>query len=338
VWHGDDVGTADGDAPGSYVSLSASPTSTAVSRGWAHAFVRQPLEEVASAGPDGVVRRWRFDRMREELFPELTSGRWAVVCHLPQPGMKSCRAHDQQGQFPELRFEAASPLRRHLAFIGGGTALLIERDTGLSRVQLQSGASEQLLPGGGTLYPLGDAEAVIYLLGREAWLVEADHLEKLGEQVSQVMTAGASSRPWLPAQTRVAVLVRTRAVEDHSLDVLSLERRALVTVSDRLFFAPHLDPLQFDDIGQPWVARPAGFAHEQGLVDASTFFFAEQPRALGKWTVWVAPLDLSAPPRKLLEDHYAYVHAPRVSEDGRVAIGVDGWNGVSLEVVTASLR
>ena len=114
----------------------------------------------------------------------------------------------------------------------------------------------------------------------------------------------------------------------HGLEARDLDRRELLTITDALYHAPHLQyPLAFDDCGQPWTLRTAGLPFEQAWQPARWFFFTELPPAPGQpFPLFVMPLDRSAPPRALGDAGLAPVncHAPLASADGtRLVLPVD---------------
>ena len=95
------------------------------------------------------------------------------------------------------------------------------------------------------------------------------------------------------------MVVRSPEVGQYALDAFNLRTRRLVTLTDRAYWAPTLGAPPGDLCGQPWVARPAGAPLHTWTTPARTLYFVEYPAAAGAATLFVAPLDLSTPPRAL---------------------------------------
>jgi hypothetical protein len=135
----------------------------------------------------------------------------------------------------------------------------------------------------------------------------------------------------------MAALVMTSELGQRSLAILDVRTRRLATVTDNLFFTPPLG-LPFaltDTCAQPWTTRNAGGIVEGLLQHPQHLFFVEQgaPAAL-----WVLPIDLSAPPRRLAELTGApsACHAPLVSPDGRrIGFAENGPNQTTRITLTA---
>jgi hypothetical protein len=118
-------------------------------------------------------------------------------------------------------------------------------------------------------------------------------------------------------QDDVAALVISGEAGASSLAILDVRTRRLATVTDNLFVvAPRGSPFSFDDTcGQPWTTRSAGSVVEGLLEQPQLLYFVElgEPASL-----WLVPIDLSAPPRRLAEltAAPAACHAPLASPDG----------------------
>jgi hypothetical protein len=83
------------------------------------------------------------------------------------------------------------------------------------------------------------------------------------------------------------------------------------------------------------MTRTAGAPLEGLVQDAPWVFFVEQPRGEAGSSLWVVPIDLSAPPRRLLEGfHPTYCHAPLSSRNGEVlVVDIDGYDGTTAVTV-----
>jgi hypothetical protein len=204
-------------------------------------------------------------------------------------------------------------------------------DRAVQRIDLATGRRELLHAGDGRLRPLGDGAAALLVQGNSAWLIEADREELLADDVSHVLTTPAPRRRQPVRQDDLAVLALSTDGGSFTLRVLDLRTRRLATLSDRLYHAPRLDhPFAHDDCGQAWTARRAGAVGEGLLQDGRHLFFVEPQTETGPATMWVVPVDLSAPPRRVadLAGHPVGCHAPLASPDGaRLAFAEDGFDG-----------
>ena len=127
-------------------------------------------------------------------------------------------------------------------------------------------------------------------------------------------------------QRSIASIV-SRGPGDHFRHaIFDLRTRRLASTSERLYFTPHPEqPLAADDCGEPWVMRSAGGVGDGFTQDARWLHFAETTETGGELSLWVVPIDLSAPPRRLATSPPEHCHAPLASpEGGLIAVALDG--------------
>lgn len=149
------------------------------------------------------------------------------------------------------------------------------------------------------------------------------------------MLPGPVGEGRLTAQARTALLVERLAAEDHRLWLFDLPTRRLVRLSDRLCYAPHVGhPYDFDDCGVPRPMRSGGVPADLHRQDARLAFFLERPvGAAILHSVWVVPLDLSTPPRRLGATMPVSCNSPLASPYGRlVSLDVGGFDGTFSEI------
>ena len=338
------VGVADPTVAGSFVGWSDAIQDFRATAGWAHAYdgYNGTTQRIHSVAPDGTQttrpapddRIWRG---REAW------GRWVLICQDTDRarGIRPCRVLDVTGAIDDRELEIQSAAQPGVAFLGRGAAIAAinlapDGAQQLERVDLETGARQVVAAGAGTLHPLGDGDAVIFQHDAGALLVEAEReTELVAGPVSEVLTSPAPPGVALPVRQRdLAVIVQSPGVTEHTLHVFDLATRRLVTLSRSAYFAPHRpEPLRADDCGQPWSMRSAGSPSEQHLQSARWFWFLEYPPASGEpYPLWVLPLDLSAPPRRLggVGPNPVYCHAPLASPDGGlIVLDVDRFDGVS---------
>jgi hypothetical protein len=211
----------------------------------------------------------------------------------------------------------------------------------VQRIDLTTGRHEILHTGNGTLRSLGDGTAALLLQDDVAWLIEATREERLAERVRHVVSA--PRRPLLGRspgrQDDVAALVLASDTGRLTLALLDVRTRRLATVTDHLYFTPPPgSPFSFNDgCGQPWTTRHGGHVSE-GLSQPQPkyLFFVEQGEPA---TLWLVPIDLSAPPRRLAEltGSPASCHAPLASPEGdRVGFSEDGPDGTTTRITLTS--
>jgi hypothetical protein len=338
------VGVANPAVTGSFVGWNDAIDDVRATAGWAHAYdgFGDTTERIQSVAPDGtqIMRPAPDDRIwrgREAW------GRWVVLCQDSDitRGIRPCRVLDVTGALADRELEIRIDARPGVAFLGRGAAvaainLAPDGARQLERVDLETGARQVVATGAGTLHPLGDGDAVIFKSDAGALLVEADReTELVAGPLDQVLTSPEPPGGALPVRQRdVAVIVQSPGVTEHTLHVFDLATRRLATLSRTTYFAPHRpEPLLADDCGQPWAMRSAGSLAEQYLQSARWLWFLEYPPASGeRYPLWVLPLDLSAPPRRLggIDPNPVYCHAPLASPDGGlIVLDVDRFDGVS---------
>jgi len=303
-------------------------------------------EEIRAVAPDGV-------RHTATVDPEVawrardTWGRWSVLCAGAREGVitRQCLVVDVTGAHPQRPLDIVVSARDlTTAFVGRGQALVfvtvvdgVLRD---QRLDLESGAQRTLAEGDVGLHLLGDADAV--LLHRRGdgslLLVEGEREETVAESgVTDVLTLpGPVGGGRVARQRQTAVIVSSRGGGDASLSVLDLATRRVAALTDRLYFAPHVQaPFAWDDCGQPRMTRSAGGPLEVLVQDSRWLFFVEVAPPGGSSSLWVVPIDLSQPPRRLRDGfHPAYCHAPLSSPDGSlIVVDVDGIDGTTAVTI-----
>jgi hypothetical protein len=332
---------------GRELALADDPAAVQVGGGWVHAHqgYGELSEEIVAAAPDGSTHAAQLDANRPWRARD-GWGRWSVVCEIPFEPRPStgCLVVDVTGARAALPLDLVVGPAVTTAFVGEGSALVFKTADAAGprweRVDLAGGAREVLVAGDAALHLLGDATAAL-LHDRAAGsllLVEGDRTELIAKsQVADVLTLPGPVRGGRVSRQRLtAVIVESRGVEDHTLSVLDLGTRRLAALSDRLYFAPHVgQPFAWDDCGHPRMTRTAGAPLEGLVQDAPWVFFIEQPRAEAGYSLWVVPLDLSSPPRRLLEGfHPTYCHAPLSSRNGEVlVVDIDGYDGTTAVTV-----
>ena len=135
-------------------------------------------------------------------------------------------------------------------------------------------------------------------------------------------------------QDDVAVLVSSPGAGQFSLAILDVRTRRLATVTDGLYFTvPSGAPLSLGDTcGQPWTTRTGGTVLEGMFQRPQRLFFVEDGAPA---TLWVLPIDLSAPPRRLaqLTGNPITCHTPLTSPDGRrVGFAQDSVDGTTTRI------
>lgn len=342
---GTKLGLADPQTPGSFQLLGEDPSRFDVTQGWAHVYLGfgNLAQDVVSVPPAGPVRQTSL--RDEDWFAAGSLGRWVRVCGLPRPSPDdyySCRVVDARGEQAPVEFRVSSPLVRSddTVLLGRGAVVFVgptdDGSRAVQRIALASGRREVLHPGDGVLRPLGDGAAALLLQDGAAWLIEAESEERVTTQVTSVISV-----PQIPLLARgagrqddVALLVSSTGTGSSTLAILDLRTRRVATVTDSVYFShPPGSPFAFDDgCGQPWTTRSSGSVVEGLIQDPHQLFFVEQGTPA---TLWVLPIDLSAPPRRLAEltGDPAGCHAPLASPDGRrLGFAENGADGATTRI------
>lgn len=351
VLRGSDLGIVDPLTPGSFQFLGDDPSRWDVTRGWLHVYLGfgDLAQDVLSIAPDGATRETEL--RDEDWHPFGATDRWVRVCRVLQPeGYRDCRVVDMLGERQPVNFRATfAPDHPDDAVVLADGAVVFVGPVGapadgvraVQRIQLATGEREVLHPGDGRLRSLGDGTAALLLQEGSAWLIETAREELIATAVDHVISV-----PRLPLFGRLpsriddlALVVRSQGT-GKSLHILDVRSRQLASVTDRLFFVPPRggQPFAFDDgCGQPWTARHAGVVVEAFLQQPHQLFFVELGLEAGlPAQLYVLPLDLSAPPRRLatLSRPPASCHAPLASPDGRhlgfAENGTDGTVRITL--------
>ncbi|HEU4733791.1 MAG TPA: hypothetical protein VFT22_38125 [Kofleriaceae bacterium] len=350
---GGDIGLADPLTPGSFRSLSGKDPDPFfdVTQGWLHVYLgfADLVRDLVSIPPTGPMRQTTVVS-DEDWHPFGARGRWIRVCGLPKAeGYRNCRVIDARGELAPANFRITFALDRpdDAVLLGSGSVVFVgPTENGrpaVQRLEFGTGRREILHPGDGTLRPLGDGAAALLLQAGAAWLIEPEHEELVAERVTQIVIV-----PQLLAlalgrgpgrQDDVAALVSASGAGRFTLALLDVRTRRLATVTDSLYFTPLGSPFAFnfnDGCGQPWTTRNAGSVIEGFFQQPQHLFFVEQgtPAAL-----WLLPVDLSAPPRRLAElaGDPASCHAPFTSPDkGRVGFAENSADGKAVKITLSS--
>jgi hypothetical protein len=345
------LGLADPLTPGSFRSFGDDPSPfTDVSQGWVHVHLgfSNLAQDVLSIPPTGPARETAL--RDSDWFASGARGRWFRVCGLlQQPGdYRDCRVVDAQGETPPANFRVtlAGDHPDDAVLLNSGAVVFVgpteDGSRAVQRIVLATGKREILHPGNGTLRSLGDGEAALLLQDGAAWLIETDREELVAERVSHVVSV-----PQLPPLGRVpgrhddvAALVLSSGADTFTLALLDVRSRRLATVTDNLYFTPPPGPpgaFAFTDgCGQPWTTRHAGSMLEGFFQQPQRLFFVENSKAA---TLWMVPLDMSAPPRRLAElaGDPATCHAPLTSPDGCcVGFAENGADGTTTRITLSS--
>jgi hypothetical protein len=308
--------------------------------GWIHVYdgYSDLVQEVVSLHP--TLGRKQTTLRDQDWWPFGASGRWVRVCgFLHSEHYRSCRVVDVLGEHAPVDFKvrAAPGAPEDAVLLGAsGAVVFVDGDPAaaraVERIDLATGRRDRVLDGDARLRPLGAGAAALVRQDDRLWLVEADHQELVAEHVS-----GLLSMPSLAGRARVrqddlAVVVTATEPGAYTLTVLDLATRRLAMLTDRLDYAPHDQaPFAFDDCGQPWITRVAGWPSESLGQNGRYLFFVEQATAADPGSLWLLPVDLSAAPRRLATlSHPVYCNAPLATADGsRVAFLEDGIDGTA---------
>jgi hypothetical protein len=349
IRNGSNLGLADPLAPGSFQFLAEDPSRFDVTQGWVHVYLGfgNLAEEVASVPPAGPMRQTTL--RDDDWFAAGSLGRWVRVCGLPKPSPDdyyNCRVVDARGEVAAVEFRVASPLIRFddTVLLGHGAAVFVgptdDGSRAVQRIVFATGQRDILHRGDGALRPLGDGAAALLLQDGSAWLIEAEREELVAAQVTHVVSA-----PQIPLLARiaghqddVALLVSSSGKGRSTLAILDVRTRRLATVTDSLYFsqAPGA-PFSFNDgCGQPWTTRNGGTVPEGLIQRPQHLFFVEEGTPA---ILWLLPIDLSAPPRRLAElaGDPAACHAPLTSPDGlRIGFAENGADGTTTRITLSS--
>ncbi len=261
---GDEVGDVVPGAPETYRALFAGAQKLEHTGGFSHFYDSNNVTLVESRDPQGQVRRWEVDQAEGNWTPNVSSGRWVVLCHYAQvDGAVACRAHDVLGQHPErdLSLAAAHRTKRALAGRSGFLVHVAPATAGgarLVRLDLETGASTELAALAGLPTIVGDDEAVVVLAGTRALLVEKHVVHTLSESAAALVATGrrGSALAATPQSSQVIVLSRTSSAATSATRVevvdLASHRIAHVTDHGRVLQVCGL-PGFVSDAGHPWL-------------------------------------------------------------------------------------
>lgn len=322
-----------------------------VGGGWVHAYdgYGSALEVDRVLAPDGA--RYDLTLPEGDLWAGRTaSGRWLLACSSRHVGdLASCALFDVLAEVATRELALAPESGREVAFLGGAAVALFltHGDDGalaLVRLDPATGAREVLASGPGRLRVLGDDEAALWVTDGAVQLIEPGGVTPLVEgAIAQVVTlsGGPNGAPPSrgsarePRQRWTALVVETLGVDASRLWAFDLATRRLAQLTDRLAFAPSRDaPLFADRCAQPWVTRSAGGPGDGLLQSAGYLYFAERDDADGAQApLWLAPIDLSGPPRLLARGAVAACRAPYASPGGARAAALYEVDAASRRLV-----
>jgi hypothetical protein len=349
----DDLGLADPRTKGSFQSLAGGDPDPFfdLTQGWVHVYqgFAQLVRTVVSSPPAGPLHPTAV--ADDEDYQSFGArGRWVRLCGLPKPTgnetFRNCRVIDAQGQRAPLDFRVTFALTRQddaVLLTSGAIVFVGPTDDGspaVQRIEFATGKRDILAPGdpgNGALLSLGDGAAALLIQGGAARLIDARRDEGVAEHVAQVVTVPQLTARALGRspgrQDDLAVLVSSTGANQFTLSILDVRTRRVATLTDNLFFTG--SPFANDRCGQPWTTRSAGSVIEGVFEQPQQLFFVEQGATA---TLWVLPIDLSAPPRRLaaLGDP-VLCHAPLVSPDGRrVGFAEDSADGATTKITLSS--
>jgi hypothetical protein len=334
--NGDELGTSVPDEVGSFESISSDVQDYDVGGGWVHAYVHSPVVSVVSRDPQGGHHDWPLSS-DEEWYGLTGWGRWAALYGRRDATTQArpYRIHDMLGQYADVDFKLkGSRIGAGLTLLGqADLVLLTEADEDGSaaarQIDLRTGARALLSDRTFTPVPLGDSEAAVLYNPQSALLVERKGVTELASGVvTEVYSLGVAESSLSLPQQDLAFIIRSPEVGRFTLDVFNLRNHRMAALTDRLFWSPVVGPVGVENsCGRPWVTRPAGSPGQSRATPAATLFFAEYPVEVGPASLFIAPLDLSEPPRLLDRMVGVYCHSPMQSMDGRhVAALIEGYD------------
>jgi hypothetical protein len=350
----DDFGVADPLTSGSFQSLAGGDPDPFfdLTQRWVHVYqgFADLVRTVVSIPPTGPLRQTTVVS-DQDWHSFGARGRWIRVCGLPKPSgaenFRDCRVIDAQGELAPVDFRIIFALSRadDAVLLNSGAIVFVgptdDGSPAVQRLAFATGRREILHAGDGALQSLGDGAGALLLQSGSAWLIEAAHEELVADKVSQVVTvpqplARALGRS--PGrQDDLAVLVSSTSPGRFTLAILDVRTRRLATVTDNLYFTGQPGgPFSFDDhCGQPWTTRNGGTVPEGLFQQPQQLFFVEQGTPA---TLWLLPIDLSAPPRRLAPlGSPALCHSPLASPDGRrVGFAEDSADGTTARITLSS--
>lgn len=325
VFFNHNLGIVDPLVAGSFTAIAESPDRYELTRGWVNAFYGfgELAQEVVSITPEGARKQTTF--RDEDWFAFGSTGRWIRVCQALNPslGYRDCRVADALGQTPARNFRVsiASDHPDDAVLLAGGAVVFVgptpEGTRAVQRIELASGTREILHPGIGELRALGDGEAALLIQGTTAWLIDADREEKVADNVNHVLTNYRLPFSTLQRQDELAVIALSKDSARFTLAFLDVRTRRLATVTEKLSFSPRrgIPFFAFDNCGQPWTTRHSGRVVEGLSQQPQQLYFVEEGTPA---TMWLVPVDLSSPPRRLgeLAGNPASCHTPFASPSG----------------------
>lgn len=325
VFYNHNLGFLDPLVPGSFTAIAESPDRYELTRGWVNAFYGfgELAQEVVSISPQGVRKQTTF--RDEDWFAFGSTGRWIRVCQALNPslGYRDCRVADAQGQYSvsNFRVSVAPDHPDDAVLLNEGAIVFVgpltDGSRAVQRIDLTTGARAVLHAGIGELRALGDGESALLLQGTTAWLIDADHEEKVADNVSHVLTNYRLPFTTFQRQDELAVIAISKDGARFTLAFLDVRTRRLATVTEKLSFSPRrgIPFFAFDNCGQPWTTRNAGRVVEGLSQRPQQLYFVEEGTPA---TMWLVPVDLSSPPRRLgeLAGNPASCHTPLASPSG----------------------
>ncbi len=348
-WSGTRFGVADPRVAESFVALGSDIDGFLVGGGWLHGLggYGDLTEVIAAVGPDGT--RWTLTLPDDgDYRGQAAWGPAVLACTSrgAERGVRECAVFDVTGETPRRDLVVHAARMRSATFVGDGAAIVFESLAAelptLERLDLASGAHTRLATGSGTLHPLGLGEAALWRDEHGVWLIERAAFELLvGGEIAQLLVAPPAfgAPPGLSGvrQRSIASIV-SRGPGDHFRHaIFDLRTRRLASTSERLYFTPHPEqPLAADDCGEPWVMRSAGGVGDGFTQDARWLHFAETTETGGELSLWVVPIDLSTPPRRLATSPPERCHAPLASPEGElIGVALDDEGGATTRVLVA---
>lgn len=291
---GDAVGDIDPGKPETYRALIGAATRLDHTGDFVHLYDSGNVNLVLSRDPEDQQHRWEVDQTEANWIPNVSSGRWVMLCHYAQhAGAVPCRVHDARGQLPDrdLSLDAAHRTKRALAGRAGILVYVSRGPAGaarLLRLDLETGASTEIAPLAGLPVVVGDDQAIAVLAGGTAFLVERHAIHTLSDRAAAVIATGrrGSSLEAAPQSSRLIVVSRTSTASPSAtrIEVVDVPSHRVARITDhgRLLSTCGV-PGFVSDTGHPWLRRSRWIQ----VVDERT-----EPAQ-----VVLLPADLSSEPR-----------------------------------------
>lgn len=287
------------------------------SGGFLHVLGGWPYSRVASVHLSPGLR---FDTALPSTEADFTSlvisHRWVMSCAQGgRPGEKRCDAVDGLG----VRAKRSTISGPALPSVAGALERAVYRtpDGGIEQLDLVTGARSPVDVPATTVRAVGNGTGFLLNDATRAWGLSKGAPFRLGERVLGLYRGAATVEQ---PQSEIVFIVSSNETGSRTyLDVWNVKEGKVARVSDQLNFNPPFNaPFTADtQCAVPGFLRSLGpssaSASQPGrFIHFTTFIPAAQPRL----QVFVMPIDLSAPPRRLAELSPDQCSPPLVSPGG----------------------